>query len=305
MNPKNTALFEQIVSKPRLGSYRAYFKVSHGEAIGLYMWNCELSVNFGVLWGFLEIALRNSTHRVLSQFTSGGASASSAWYDAMYAKLSKSTKSKIDFEKTDKNGLPLVPPPTPDELVSRLSFGFWPNLLNGLDKSYTDITLAGIFPHHPLNANVADWKTKANVKKALAPLFELNDFRNRLAHHESLWKFPPLFDTSTNPATILLPKSNSMNDSIVRLKRVLGLYDDVIKSLNHDLYLELSESSWRRKIDFLLSSRGAIRYRHEKHTVASSSMTPAELKRKFREVSKENQPVRVRKAKQSGVFIPD
>jgi hypothetical protein len=134
MNPQNIPLFEQIVSKPRLDSYRSYFKASHSQAIGLYMWNCDLSVNFGVLWGFLEIALRNNTHKVLSQFTTAGVQTSSTWYDTMYPKFSASTKKKIDAEKNDKSGSLLTPQPTPDELVSRLSFGFWPNLLKSLDK---------------------------------------------------------------------------------------------------------------------------------------------------------------------------
>ena len=63
MKTTNQATFEHIISKPRLHRYSSYFALSNvQEAIGLYLWNAELTMNFSVLLGFFEVALRNSIH---------------------------------------------------------------------------------------------------------------------------------------------------------------------------------------------------------------------------------------------------
>jgi len=66
MLPADLSIFEQTISKARLNSYRSYFNADLREAVGLYMWNAEISSCMRVLLSYFEIALRNSIHRELS-----------------------------------------------------------------------------------------------------------------------------------------------------------------------------------------------------------------------------------------------
>lgn len=309
MRPALTPVFEHVISKPRLDSYRGYFHTtSVDEAIGLYMWNSELSSCFGALLSFFEIALRNNVHRAMSQFYTRGASSSDHWYDRISASLKASTVSKITevrqegprHARTFRN-----PAPSPDEIVSRVTFGFWPGVIGTLDPRFADQLFPNIFPHHSLNANPLDWKIRTTRKAALAFIYELNDFRNRLAHHEPLWKFAAIKDTSVSPPVVVVPASNSYSDSSTRFQRLLGHFDSAMEAMNRDFHADLMQSSWRLKLNYLLSDRGFARYRSLKHCPQPSSLTPAEFRRSFRLVVKGNQPVYVKRSNAGGLFIPD
>ncbi len=98
MHPPS-AVFEQLVSKPRLDSYRSYWKASPVEAVGIYMWNAEVCAEMGKLLAHFEIALRNGIHRELSLSVSSGATASAPWWDTHWANLGTSTTRAIDAER--------------------------------------------------------------------------------------------------------------------------------------------------------------------------------------------------------------
>ena len=92
MLPSVPVNFESVISKPRLDSYRGYFHArTVEEAIGLYMWNTELSASFGTLISLFEVALRNQIHRAMSLHYSNGASSSIHWYDRTYGSLKPAT----------------------------------------------------------------------------------------------------------------------------------------------------------------------------------------------------------------------
>ncbi len=264
------------------------------------MWNTELSINLNVLIGYLEIALRNSVHRTLSSFVSNGASNSIHWYDNSRANLTTDSKRKITDIRTDKRThTPISPAPSPDEIISRLTFGFWPNALNSLDKRYTNTTLASIFPNHLFTQNPTLWNFKANIKTVISPLYEINTLRNRIAHHESVWKF-----SSVNDGNIVLQQeSKNITDSIARFTRFLNQYDEVIRAIDLDLYNDLLNSSWRNKVEFLLSPKGVDRYKCAKNNIAATK-TAACLKYKFLKIVNQNQPILVKYRGEKGLFHP-
>lgn len=87
MHTSSAARFERVVSSPRLDSYRRFFKATTiDEAIGLYLWNGEVSACFASHIAYFEIALRNSVHRAMSCFYSRGQHASCHWYDLIWQK---------------------------------------------------------------------------------------------------------------------------------------------------------------------------------------------------------------------------
>lgn len=309
MRPALPHVFEHVISKPRLDSYKGYFHTkSVDESIGLYMWNSELSACFSTLLSFFEIALRNNVHRTMSQFYSRGVSNSDHWYDRIISSLKHGNVKKIKdvrYEGPQNSRRLRHPAPSPDEIVSRVSFGFWSNVLSTVDARYADTILVGIFPHHPLNANPLDWKDTRIRKSALAFIYELNDFRNRLAHHEPLWKFAAIKETSVNPPIVIVPASQNHTDSLARFQRLLGLFDAAVGAMNQDFHADIMQSSWRLKLDYLLSVRGFARYKALKHHPATDSLTPTEFRRAFPHIVKGNQPVRVKRSKARGVFIPE
>ena len=279
---------------------------------------------------YFEIALRNSIHREMSLFysvraatnaaaaagagtvaaaTIGAAAASSSfhWYDAIAAQLKNETKKKI-FNVRHKRGtppIPIVPPPSPDEIVSRVSFGFWPAILSSINSAHADKLFPKIFPGHPLNANPLDWKNSQKCKKALAYIFELNDLRNRIAHHEPLWRFAEVKDTSVYPNIVLAAQSINQAETITRFQRLQRLFDAGIGALNQDLLVDIQQSSVLRKLRLLLSERGLNRYRKRTHFAVAGHLTPANFRKQYSLLSKRNQPVRIGRSGIYGVFDPE
>lgn len=314
MRPIHTHVFENVISKPRLNSYRGYFCTKDiDEAIGLYMWNCELSTCFSTLLSFFEIALRNNIHYGMSQYYSQGQSNSIHWYDNMRNLSSKNTHKvhEIRHVRQERRGettwIPRSPAPSPDEIVSRITFGFWSGVLGKIELRYANQVLSKVFPCHPLS-NSQQWNIKANKTSALAFIYELNDFRNRIAHHEPLWKFSAIKDTPHNsPPIIIVPESNNLNDSLARFQRLLNLLDNAMKAMNPDFHVDMMQSSWRRKLDYLLSEQGISRYKNLKHCPDMNQypLSPMQFRKKFKLIMKKNKPIQVGYSNMKGLFIPE
>ena len=309
MRPQNPLVFEQIMSKPRLDSYKGYFHASTKEAVGLYMWNCQLSAYLSTLLSYFEVALRNRVHWSMSSFYSRETSQSIHWYDTIRGQLKPETQKAIDKIRTIRGPRGALthrtPAPSPDEIVSRVTFGFWPAILAVIDQRYADQLLPGIFPSHSLNTNPRRWTVGATRKNALAFIYELNEIRNRIAHHEPLWKFSAIKDTSANPARVITAASTNQAESIARFRRLLALLDANLSAVNKDLCQDLSTSGWRLELNFLLTSKGIERYKSLRHVPKKTFMSPAELHRQFSLVGKGNQPVNIgSRLRFAGVFIP-
>lgn len=309
MIPKNSANFETIISKPRLDSYKGYFKTKKTEeSIGLYVWNSELASNFNNLISLFEIALRNNIHRTMSLYYSYPQFSTSSihWYDKIRGRLKSESIKKIEDIRFRKGKLrvAIVPAPTPDEIVSRLTFGVWPNILSSIDARYADQLLSNIFPNHPLSSSPLQWKDPILRGKALNYIYEINAFRNRIAHHEPIWKFPAIVDTSSKKPLIIHPETLNETDSVYRFNRILRFLDEAFSSINHDLYLDVLQSSWRNRIDFLISNRGIQRYRELKYCAHNNVMTKERFKRDFNILIKENRHVLVKSNKGVCFLIP-
>lgn len=296
--------FEQIVSKPRLDSYRGYWKVDPEAAVGLYMWNGEVCAEVSKLLCYLEISLRNSLHRELSLSTSVGASSSVHWWDTLSAKLKPATTRQVAEVRGGAPGVIL----SPDEIVSRLSFGFWPNMLSWVAKQMPAL-MQKILPAHPLSqvGAVPNWWQAAARQHALSEIFELKEVRNRIAHHEPLWKFSDVLDTSPRqPAPPILVCSASTDEAttIQRFARLLRLYDEVVSSLSPDLHSYIRVSSWRTRLDFLLSPRGVGRYKNGFHVAEPVAINPVDLGGQFATLVQRNRPVQLLDPNGRGIFIP-
>jgi hypothetical protein len=121
----------KALSHARLRNYRTFFGATDDRAAyGLYCWNDAISVALSRVLGFAEIALRNQFHTALSARYGVGATGSHDWYD--YLTLNPKSKEairKITHEwrrvGRTKQQVPRHPAPSPDDVVSKLTFGFW------------------------------------------------------------------------------------------------------------------------------------------------------------------------------------
>ena len=168
---------ETSLSRERLGTYLAATGGDREKAIRLYIWNTDVSAAFyGPLQG-LEVALRNAMHhRLAGRY-------GPIWYDNPAAGLDGGA---LDRLESAKSGLKQGNPP---QLVAALSFGFWVSLLGSggridarrranYEMTLWRPTLRGVFAHRRLLTR----------RQAHRPLDDLRLLRNRIAHHEPIFR---------------------------------------------------------------------------------------------------------------------
>ncbi|MEU1744599.1 hypothetical protein ACPXB5_14655 [Micromonospora arida] len=161
-------------SVPRLNPYLTESGQVADKAVELYWWNIEVSAAFYGPLHCLEIALRNALHDQLCRRfgrPDWWASASVPLTDHGIRLVTEATL------KCRRRGLT---PPSADDVVAELSFGFWVSLLsNRRGSSYDRLlwvpTLHLAFPHH------------SGRRDELHTAFEtMRLLRNRIMHYEPI-----------------------------------------------------------------------------------------------------------------------
>lgn len=189
------AAFLNTIGKPRLDSYRLYFKCgTDNEVVGAYLWGQAVAAAFTPLVSTFEIVLRNAIHREASLFASRQANTSHPWYDFTRAdafRMVGKSREKITAQLYDApaspNPLRKAMQPAPDQVVASLSFGFWPAFLEGLTKREQPRMLTDIFAHHP-HSKPKHWGVQGNVDAVIGALKSVRDLRNHVSHYEPIWK---------------------------------------------------------------------------------------------------------------------
>lgn len=238
-NPAGTLARIQALSHARLSNYRSFFGAADDtEALGLYQWNEELSAVLFRTISLVEVVLRNQFHQAMSRrYGAVGGNGSRDWY--VHVALSTLSKSKIQDITHHKRGgqlLPRVPAPSPDDVVSGLTFGFWPHLLDlTVDLHRQPVAwgpiLVDVLPGH--RQRQASYWAKLKHRDALFARLDLcNELRNRIAHHEPIWKLGPLMaegrSRSGSPLTVQAPAPATPADALHRLRL---LYDRITELL--------------------------------------------------------------------------
>lgn len=239
-DPAGNVAFVQALSHARLSNYRSFFGAADdAQALGVYQWNTELSVELFRTIKLVEIVLRNQFHRAMSvRYGTVGAAASKDWY--AHVVLGPQSRSKISDITHYKHGhrlLPRMPAPSPDDVVSGLTFGFWPHLLDlkrDIHNRAVDwgTILADVLPGH--RQRQATYWAKLKHRDALFARLDLcNKLRNRIAHHEPIWKLGVLMSEGRprhgSPLSVIAPSPTTPADALVRLRL---LYDRVVELLS-------------------------------------------------------------------------
>ena len=164
--------------------FRPYLKASHSDAVKashLYAWNTAASA---ALWGplqMVEVALRNALHSRLEERFGVD------WFDRLDATLAIGCLHRISDARRKVQGQRGTI--TPGQVVASLPFGFWVSLLgpggrriDGRRANYEMALwrpcLRPAFPH----------RASLSRKRAHTELDALRKLRNRVAHHEPIFR---------------------------------------------------------------------------------------------------------------------
>lgn len=165
---RQLAFLERAISTERLTPYYAQARGDQWTAIRLYERNTKLSeALYGVLQG-LEVLLRNSIHRKLTQNIG-----SEDWYEKV--PFFESEREEIERAKETISDRPAKV--IPGRVIAELNFGFWVRLFSGqYEKDFWVKHLSGIYP--------------ASMRRGVLHdrLVQIKTLRNRIAHHETLIK---------------------------------------------------------------------------------------------------------------------
>jgi hypothetical protein len=143
-----------------------------------------------------------------------------------------------------------VPSPSPDDVVSRLMFGFWPHLLDlktdllGNTVDWGRI-LVDVLPGH--RQQQAGYWAKQKHRDALFARLDLcNELRNRIAHHEPVWKLGALMKEGRPrkgvPLTIEAPAPTTPAEALARLRLFYGRVIELLCWLAPDVAADHKKS---------------------------------------------------------------
>lgn len=178
MNSSQNSSLQKVIdalSTERLAPYIANVPNEASEkALELYQWNIGVSGAFHEAISVAEVCLRNALHDQLTLFTEG---LPGSWFDNTSNVLTADARediSKAKYRVLRKGG-----PITPGRLVSELSFGFWKFLLaKRYETSLWTPALRHGFPQLESQQRKVVFETVS----------DLNILRNRIAHHEPIFK---------------------------------------------------------------------------------------------------------------------
>jgi hypothetical protein len=222
----NYTEIEAFISTNRLNSYRTLAPGGNTEElIGAYYWNKALCGALYPVLQCVEITLRNAIHQSASTLFSTTAwydrllrlvgdevGLSSGWFDANGRRIKKTT-SERNLQKAKDVLINAGKRASPPGVVSELSFGFLGFLLNSQFEDIPNRTklwpnlLINVFPNAP-----AGQRSRNNLYHKFARIRRL---RNRISHHEPLWKSLAV---------------NNNNDAIAYLSRE---YQNVIEAIGY------------------------------------------------------------------------
>lgn len=255
---------EDKIAPSRLNSYRQYFSCQNdAEALGVYLWNKALAAAYLPLLQAIEVTLRNSIHSAAKVSFSGN----SEWF------LMRSfPEAKKEAQRYYQNflGAPIIPRPNSDTVVSQLTFGFWVNTLNSNfdDPVHNKKLWPRLIPVAFPNARGIH-----ATRKALQQRFKfIKDFRNRVGHHEPLWKIKNTIDGGGN---ITRHGPTNPSESIIRLNEHTDLMLEALE------WLSISRSDFIKNTGYIEHLRAictleALEYYQNKIT---HTINPADLHR--------------------------
>lgn len=164
------------ISDARFEPYGSSHPRNDAEGYAVYAWNIALCESLYPALNGIEIALRNAIHFAADNYFSDG-----LWFAGRLSWQEEDQVNKLR-NKIDPSGVKHL---TAGDFVSGLSLGFWVDLFK---RRYEQILwpwlLRQVFPYAP--------RRQRDREGLYQRLNRIRGLRNRVFHHEPVWKLPDL-----------------------------------------------------------------------------------------------------------------
>jgi abortive infection bacteriophage resistance protein len=308
--PSNIANTVETISPERIKSYRSYFGLgSDEEALGLYLWNDALSASFFKLVSILEVTFRNALHRELSHeyhpHKNQGGVFDNDWYERLITQgVIHNPKSitNITHLSSRQRGsrtpvlTPKRPVPKPGSVIAAQTFGFWPYLIGRRNVNWQKILHNALKNHFSVHQTYWD---RTAIDDLILRLQQVCELRNRIAHHEPIWKFTRI--THRSSGNEIYPAARTPADS---LSRMIVLNQRLVKLLSwvsEDRKKDYIDSHYKRHFDWLVTDKAIETY---KSLQQMEGWKLSKVKRELRKILVNGIPVEVIHRGNSSMIIP-
>lgn len=168
--------YENILSVARLNRYLIACNGQTKKAMTLYRFNLRLSQALFTTIGNFEISLRNSIDNKLTAILGNN------WLIESVASggIISNERCRLTEIRLNEALTKLGSRYSHNKLVAELSFGFWRYLFASHQFNATGRTLLSIFPARPHSSAMMHF----NRRFIFNQLAQINNLRNRIAHHE-------------------------------------------------------------------------------------------------------------------------
>lgn len=213
------AFLQRHLSTPRFGHYLAHCNGDVARAEVLYTWNTQISAAMWEPLSLLEVALRNTIDRQMSN-RHRKLGRGSHWIFDDHRELGR------DRHGQNKHAQPFKDVETAKrrvksnrrqlnagQVMSEISFGFWHQMVSRAQQ-FVWPDLASGFPHAPNRA-------QGTIHD---PISRIRDIRNRIGHHHRIWNLDIEeyhFDILA-VAGYIEPRLETWIESRSRVPRILG-----------------------------------------------------------------------------------
>ena len=186
--------------------------VNNEAALARYLWNIQLCEALYPLLHLLEIGLRNGLHRELSAHFGRD-----DWFDIGWLKgpqIEDIQKAREALARQQRD-------PSPDRIVSEVTFGFWCGLFNRhyeQNQVLWPTLVKPVFPRLP--------KAMRAIRTIEKNVNQMRQLRNRVFHHEPIWHWRDLshkHDTGTRLIQGLSSELGDQLDAIDRFPEIMKL----------------------------------------------------------------------------------
>ncbi|KHS44232.1 Abi family protein [Hafnia paralvei] len=164
----NEASIIENLSKERFAPYLKNAGFNTKYAFSLYLYNARLSKSFLYPLHILEVTLRNRMSEIFSIYFD------EKWFNHSSFRSGLSAESMDALDR----GIRRAKKPNKEDIISTLTFDFWSNLFRPeYDRFVWQTNMKNLLPNVSM--------TRKDFERTVR---DINDFRNRIAHHEPIHK---------------------------------------------------------------------------------------------------------------------
>lgn len=170
------AIIERSLSQARLTTYSSEVRAHNCNALQMYTWNAKVAADFLFPLHFCEVVIRNA----VSEAITSTYEERWPWSVAFHRSLPNSGKyrQRQDLENTRRSES------TTGKVIPELKFVFWQKMFTSrFDERLWQPQLNRVFPHLPTNQSV-----ETSREEIYQRLEQVRKLRNRIAHHEPIFK---------------------------------------------------------------------------------------------------------------------